>query len=124
MAEKRINIEELTALVVLLDDHEADDAQRERAVALALHLYAADEISRMTCLEVARAAGSTTPVLDTAVRTVENEWRGEGPPDWAESPVPLRLDEAALVKIAQMIDEPSPPYERLRAAARRHRRDS
>ena len=124
MAQTSHLIEELAALVALLDDHEADDAQRERAVALALHLYAVDEISRMKCLEVARAAGSTTPALDAAVRTVENEWRGEGPPDWAESPVPLRLDEAALAKIAQMVDEPSPPCERLRTAARRHRRDS
>jgi hypothetical protein len=124
MADEHSGIIELTRLVAELEGNEFAIAARERAVALALHLYAADEISRMKCLDVARAAGSTTPALDAAVRIVENEWRGEGPPDWAESPVPLRLDEAALAKIAQMVNEPRPPCERLRAAARRHRRES
>jgi hypothetical protein len=76
MVDKRPSIIELTRLVADLEDGHAGTLVRERAVALALHLYAVDVISRMKCLGVVRAAGSTTPTLDAAVGIVENEWRG------------------------------------------------
>jgi hypothetical protein len=97
------------------DALEADDGQREGAVALALHLYAIDEISRRKCLEAARAAGSTT--LDAQVSTVEDEI---DPPD--EALQPLLLADAAPAKISELIRSPPTPSERLRAAAVRHRK--
>lgn len=64
---------ELAQLVALLDAGAATAAHRERAVALALELYAIDEVSRMKLLEVAQAAGPTRQDLDAAVKAAEEE---------------------------------------------------
>lgn len=89
-------------------------------MSLAIHLFQIDEISKSKYIEVARAAGSTTPAFDAAIRALEDDWSGDVPPEWAQWPVPLLLSEHALVKIAELADELPDPTERLRAA-HRHR---
>jgi hypothetical protein len=92
--------------VTLIARGEASTDQRKAAVALAMHLFQLDEISKGKCVEVARDAGPTEPAFDDAVRTLHDDLSGDVPPEWAQSPVPLLLSEERLAESALLIQEP------------------
>lgn len=94
----------LADLVARIARGEASAEQRTAAVALAIHLVQLDVISKGKCVEVVRDAGPTTPVCDEAIRVLQEHSSGDVPPEWAQSPVPLRLSEEALARIATLVD--------------------
>ena len=109
----------LAKLVAALERDEATAAQRTAAVLLAVHLFQLDEISKSKCLEIARAAGATEPALDHAIRALQDDWSGDVPPEWEQSPVPLVLPDEAILKMIELVADAPPPTERLREALRR-----
>lgn len=105
MTDTHPGIAILATLVRLIQRKGASADLRRDAVLLAMHLFQLEEISKSKCLEVARAAGSTAPALDDAIRALQDDSSGDVPPDWAQLGVPLPLTDEAITQIGARASE-------------------